>query len=122
MQLILRQEPYALEASRSKWDASLRDPYCFENFTQTLTWVPGYVKCIQRCGINWLGIRFQFPILWFPDKKYKNRYMLTEKVERHCWEELISCNGYKDMENKPKSSFNITHLHRKIFDLDLDSD
>ena len=87
MQLIKLQEPYALQGSRYRWDASLglmktRDPYCFENFTKSLTWVPGYVKCIQSCGINWLGSRFKFPIIWFPDKKYKNRYMLTKKVEK----------------------------------------
>ena len=42
MQLIKWQEPYDLQGSRYRWDASsrlmkTRDPYCFENFTQDLT-------------------------------------------------------------------------------------
>ena len=96
MQLIKNQEPYTLQGSRSRWDASLRlmkirNPYCFENFTKYLTQVPSYVKCIQRCGINWIGMHFKFPILWFLDKKYKNRYRLTKKAERQYWEELFAC-------------------------------
>ena len=52
IKLIMWQEPYALEGSRSRWDASsrlmkTRDPYCFEIFAQDLTRVPGYVKCIH---------------------------------------------------------------------------
>ena len=123
----MQQEPYALEGSRSIWDASsilmkTMDPYCFENFTQDLIRVLGYVKCIQRCGINWIGMHFKFPILWFLDKKYKNRYRLTKKAERQYWEELIACNGYRDMTDKPESSFNVTHLQKQIFDLDSNSD
>ena len=126
MYLIKQQEPYALQGCRSRWDTSSRlmkkrDPYFFENFTQYLTQVLGYAKCIWSYGINWLGMHFKFPILWFPDKKLKKRYMLTNKVERQFWEEFIACNGYKDREDKLESSFNITHLHRQIFDLDSDS-
>ena len=48
---INHQHPYALEGSKSMWEASsivLRDgdPYCYENFTYALSRVLGYITCI----------------------------------------------------------------------------
>ena len=48
-----------------------RDPYCVENFTYAMSRVPSYANCTQRCGTNWLGLRFKFPIIWFPEKNAK---------------------------------------------------
>ena len=92
-----------------------RDPYCFENFTYDLSQVLGYVDCNHRCGPNWMGLRFKFPIIWFHEKEYRGRYRLTKKEEKKCWGELVSYQGYKNMEYKHEYSFNFTHLHRIRF-------
>ena len=85
----MQQKPYAQEGNKCMWEAysnitRTRDPYCFENFTYVMSQVPGYVNCIHSCGPNWMGLRFKFPIIWFPEKEYRGKYMLTKKVEKKC--------------------------------------
>ena len=118
----MKQKPYAQEGSKCRWEASSKlmtmGLYCFENFTYALSQVLNYFNCIQICGPNWMGLRFKFPIIWFPEKEYRGKYRFTKKAEKKCSEELVSCKGYKNQDDKPENPFNFTHLDRISFDLD----
>ena len=97
---MLKILPYALEGSKSRWEVYFeclrqRDPYGYDDFNYSIAQVPGYVGCIHDCGPKWLGLRFHFPLIWFPMEKYQYLYKLTKKVEKQWWEELVSCEGYK---------------------------
>ena len=125
--LISQQELFAREGNQGRWDASSiflreKDPYYFENFRYALSRFPSYVACIQTCGPSWLGQRFKFPILWWPTRKYQSMYRMTKKVEKQCWNDLIAHNKFKNPKEKSELSFNLTHLHRKSFESELDSD
>ena len=54
-----------------------RDPYYFRNFEQALSRIEGYVGCIRECGVNWLGLKFTFPLIWWPAKTYREDFSLT---------------------------------------------
>jgi hypothetical protein len=110
------QTLFALEGRIFRWEASslalrTKDPYIHDNFTYALSWVPSYIECIHTCGPQWLGMKFHFPLIWMPTKKYQHKYRLTKKTERECWEEVISSRGYKNLEDNDASSYNISNLH-----------
>ena len=99
-----------------------RDPYSVENFIYALSRLPSYVACIKTCGPSWMGLRFKFPILWCPTKKYQSMYGLTKKVEKQCRNDLIACNGFRNPEEQYEPSFNLTHLHQNSFKLESNSE
>ena len=88
-----------------------RYPYCFRNFKQALPRVEGYVDCMKKCGPHWLGLKYKFPLIWFPAKQYRDDYTLTKVEERQCWIYLDTCNGYLDGGELPEISYNFSSLH-----------
>jgi hypothetical protein len=73
----------ALEGSRLRWEASddeikRRDPYGYPNFTHALSRVNRYMDCIRNCGSRWLGLRYKFPLIWLPIRKYQHLYQLRK--------------------------------------------
>ena len=125
--LISQQELFVREGNQVRWDASSiflreKDPYYFENFRYALSRFPSYVACIQTCGPRWLGQIFKFPILWWPTRKYHSMYRWTKKAEKQCWDDLIACNRFRNPKEKYEPYFNITHLHRKSFEIESDLD
>ena len=99
-----------------------KDPFCFQIFEYALSRVPGYVKCMESYGINWLGLRFIFPLIWWPTIDYKGTYRMTKKAKRDYWGALITSNGFLQPKEVPESSFNLTNFHRRCLESDLDSD
>ena len=95
-------------------------PLCFENFKYALSSVPGYVKCMESCGLNQLGLRFIFPLICWLETNYKGIYRMTKKVERDCWGALIMSNGFLQPEEAPESSFNLINFHMRSLEPDLD--
>ena len=88
IQISIHQQT-ALEGSKHRWQvASLtlrnRDPYYFRNFEQELSRIEGYVGCIRECGVNWLGLKFKFPLIWWPAKPYRVDFSLTKAEEQQC--------------------------------------
>ena len=76
-----------LEGSKHRWQAAspilkIQDPYCSRNFKQALSRVKGYVGCIRECGVNWLGLKFKFPLIWWPAKPYNVDFSLTRAEEQ----------------------------------------
>ena len=66
---ISKQQHLDLEGSKHIWQdypssMKKRDPYFFKNFKQVLLRVQGYVDCMKKCGVNWLGLKFKFPLIW----------------------------------------------------------
>ena len=117
VQTISKQQQYALEGSEHRWQASSpslkeRDPYCFGNFKQDLLRVLGYVGCIKACGPLWLGLKFNFPLIWLPVRPYKSNYILTGWKERQYWEEWIACNRFVCSWEASECSFNLTNNHK----------
>ena len=84
--------------------------------------VLGYIKCMEYAGLNWLGLRFIFPLIWWPGMNYKGIYRMTKKVERDCWSTLIMRNGFLQLEEEPEPSFNLTNFHRMGLESNLNSD
>ena len=125
--MISQQEAYALKEINYWWEASSicpreKDPSCFDNFNYALSWVPRYVKCMEACRPTWLGLKFKFPLIWLPERRYKSIYKLTKKEERDCWANLVASNGFLHTGERPESSFNFTNFHRRILESDSDSD
>ena len=82
---ISKQQHLSLECNKHRWQTSSsslkkRDTYCFRNFKQALLRVEGYVDCMKKCGPHWLGLKYNFPLIWWPTKPYMDDYTLT-KVE-----------------------------------------
>lgn len=68
-----------------------KEPFGAPNFAQVLTRVPRYVTCIQKCGTRWMGIQFQYPILWLPSKFYTPAYNFSA----NWWKEVLLSDGFK---------------------------
>ena len=109
--MISRQQDIALQGSNQRWEFSpialkKKDPFYFENFKYFLSRVLGYVKCMESCGLKWLGLRFIFPLIWWLDRDYKCTYMMAKKDERACWGALIMRNGFLQPEEVHLTSQN----------------
>ena len=121
--MISRQRDSSLQGSSQRWEFSTlslreKDPFCFENFKYALSRVLGYVKCMESYGLNWLGLRFIFTLIWCPGRDYKGTYRMTKKSERDCWGALIMSNGFLQLGEVPESSFNFINFHRKSLESD----
>lgn len=67
-----------------------REPFRAPN-ARVLTRVPRYVACVQTCGVQWMGIQFQFPIIRLPAEIYTPTY----DVPTDYWKEVLLSNGFK---------------------------
>ena len=84
--------------------------------------MPGYIKYMESCDPSWLGLKFIFPLIWWPDKNYKGTYKMTKKAERDSWGDLIMSNGFLQLGEVPKYSFKLTNFHRKSLESDSESE
>ena len=73
---------------------------------------------MEYCGPRWLGLKFRFPLIWWPDKNYKGTYRMKKKVEREYWGALIMSNGFSQLGDVPEYSFNLTDFYRRILKFD----
>ena len=83
--------------------------------------VHGYIKCMVSYRLKWLGLRFIYPLIWWLDRNYKGIYKMTKKHKRDCWGTLILSNGFLQLEEEPKPSFNLTSFHKRSLDSGSDS-
>ena len=90
-----------------------RDPYCFKKFKQMLPRVEGYVDCMKKCRVKWLGLKFKFPLIWWPARPYRDDFSLTKVEEKKCWKYWVADNGYLDGREPPKPSYNFSFLHER---------
>ena len=73
--------------------------------------MPGYVKCMETCGMIWLGLKFIFPLIWWPDRDYESTYRMKKKAKRDCRVKLITSNGFLQIGERIESSFNLSIFH-----------
>ena len=76
---------------------------------------------MDSSGLNYLGLRFMFPLIWWPDRNYKGIYKMTKKDERYYWGTLIMRNGFFQLEEELEPSFNLTNFHKRSLDSGSDS-
>ena len=87
---ISKHQQLALEGIQRRWQATSstlrnRDPYYYKNFKHALYRVEGYVGCMKECGVNWMGLKFKFPLIWWLAKLYREDFSLTKAEEKKCW-------------------------------------
>ena len=117
----------ALKSNEVFWQQSSKQrqeyyPYNPQNLQVALSRVSNYTGCIQRCGVNWLGYRFHFPLLWLPVDKYQCHYQLTDKDEALAWRQLQRNGGFRAPTDATFSCYCLSNLHDQSQYADSDSD
>ena len=115
---ISKHQQLALEGIQHRWKAASstlrnRDPYCYKNFKHALSRVDGYVGCMKECGVNWLGLKLKFPLIWWPTKPYKEYFSLTKVEEQMCWRYWVVHKGFLEKKGMPKFPYNFSSLHER---------
>ena len=115
-----------LERSKHRWQVASpilrnRDPYCYRNFEQALSRIEGYVGCIRECRLNWLGLKFKFPLIWWPTKPYREDFSLNKVEKQKCWRYWVVHKGFIENEGAPEFPYNFSSLHEQSIVQDLDS-
>ena len=113
---ISKHQQLALEGSQHRWQAASstlrnRDPYCYRNFKHALSRVEGYVGCMKECGVNWLELKYKFPLIWWPTKPCKEYFSLTKAEENRCWRYWVVYNGFLEKHGTPELPYNFSSLH-----------
>ena len=124
---ISRHQQVALEGSKHRWQATSsalrsRYPYCFNNFRQALSRFNGYVSSIRECGVNWLGLKFKFPLIWWPAKPYNMDFSLARAEEQRCWKYWVTHRGFLKEDEVPEFPYNFSSLHEHSSAQDSDSE
>ena len=82
--------------------------------------VAGYVGCMKECGVNWLGLKFKFPLIWWPAKPYREDFSLTKAEEKKCWRYWVTYNGFLEAQGSLELPYNFSSLHEQSTMPDLD--
>ena len=86
LDIIRRNQTNVVIACKLRWKVSSKvlkskDPFNPPNFIQALSQVSQYIQCIWACGIHWLGLKFQYLLIWLPVDKYQISYKLSPDQE-----------------------------------------
>ena len=90
-----------------------RDPYCYRNFKHALSRVEGYVGCMKECGVNCLGLKFKFPLIWWLAKLYKEDFSLTRAKEQKCWRYWVVHKGFIEKEGTYEFPYKFSSHHEQ---------
>ena len=87
---ISKQQHLSLEGCKHRWKTSSlalnkTDPYFFKKFKQALLRVEGYVDYMNKCGFHWLGVKYKFPLICWPERPHRDDFSLTKVEEKQCW-------------------------------------
>ena len=124
---IRRNQTSVVLACKLRWKVSSKvlkskDPFNPSNFIQALSRVSQYIQCIQACGIHWLGLKFQYLLIWLPVDKYQISYKLSPDQESQWCQNLINTCGYRVHGQEAAYSYNLSNLHEVSALPGLDSD
>ena len=86
----------AMDSFQRRWMLSSlvvrgREPFGAPKFSWALERMPRFVACIHTYGVRWMGLRFQFPLLWLPAERYTPAY----NVNTDWWKDVVLIEGYK---------------------------
>ena len=90
-----------------------REPFGAPNFLREIGHVLGYVSLINNCGVTWLGLRFCYPIIWWPANFYMPVYELTKAEEAEAWQDIATTKGYWPAVYHMAESYNLSEIHEK---------
>ena len=93
-----------------------REPFGAPNFARALERMSCYVACIHTCGVRWMGLRFQFPLLWLPAEQYTPAY----NFEPDWWKDVVLTEGYKPPGIEMAVEYDLTELHADHSQSNLD--
>jgi len=117
----------AMNANVMFWQQSCKErqdyhPFNPHNLQAALSRVSNYIRCIQHCGVNWIGYRFHFPSLWLPSEQYQCNFQLTNRDETLAWQHLQNNKGFRAPTDDTFSSYCLSNLHAQSQYSDSDSD
>jgi len=126
-QQIRKMGTAALRANEMFWQQSGKErqeyhPFNPSNLQAALSRISNYIDCIQHCGVNWIGYRFHFPILWLPSDRYQCNYQLTATDENLAWRQLQKNGGFRFPTDATFSCYCLSNLHYQSQYTDSDSD
>lgn len=86
----------------------VKEPFGAPNFARALKRIPRYITCYSwHCGVRWIGLRFQFPIICVPYEKYT----LTYVAEEDWWKDILCSDRFKPLETYMATWYDLTQLH-----------
>ena len=68
---------------------------------------------MKKCGVNWLGLKFKFPLIWWKARSYRDDFSLAKVDEKQCWKYWVAHNEYLYGKEPPKLSYNFSSLHER---------
>jgi len=63
-----------------------KDPLTFYHFFLSLDCVEKYIDLLKFDGIRWIGLKFDFTILWHPMKSEDEFWATTNAIQIICWD------------------------------------
>jgi len=90
-----------------------KEPFGAPNFLREICLVSGYVSLVKDCGITWLGLRFHYPMIWWPANFYRSIYELMEAEEAEVWQDIATTKGYQHVGYVMTKSYNLIEIHEK---------
>jgi hypothetical protein len=112
IKLLTHCKEEALENCDQRWALSPptfreREAFGAPNFCRAMEIISRYIECMRFCGVQWLGLRFQFPVIWMPLDQYQPDY----KVQGEWSKDIILTRGYKFLGTNMAEAYDIVELH-----------
>lgn len=60
-----------------------------------------------------MGLRFNFPLIWFPVEEYQPHYQLCDYEEKSWMYQLLSNQGYILVDEDIVGAYNLTNLQQQ---------
>ena len=94
-----------------------REPFGVPNFAWALPRIPRYVACVQTCGIRWMGLQFQYLVIWLTAEVYTP----TCNVPAYWWKEVLLSYRFRVPGTEMALEYNLAGLHEahSLQNLDL---
>jgi len=73
-----------------------------------------------KCGEKWIGLQFNFPLIWCPTPIYQCIYKWDLYVENMFWPPIEKTIGYYTIGEFRDSPYNLTNLHQSSTNFNLD--
>ena len=90
-----------------------KDPFGALNFLREIGRVLGYVSLVSKCGITWLGLRFNYPMIWCLANFYRPVYEVAEAEEVEAWQDIATTKGYQPAGYDMEKSYNLSEIHEE---------
>ena len=69
---------------------------------------------MNSCEVAWLGSRFHYPMIWWPENFYMSVYELTEVEEIESWQDIVTIKGYWLVGYDMVEAYNLNEIPEKF--------